>query len=68
MERGIEIYLLLAHQVHLFDDAETLADGPGCLRSSSQWDTWEQFVELLGEDDVTAIIEARRHFNLPAFC
>jgi hypothetical protein len=68
MERGIEIYLQLAHQVNLMDDQETLADGPGCLSSSSQWDTWDEFIELLGDDSVDAIVEARRHFNLPAFC
>jgi hypothetical protein len=62
IRRGESIYIDLAEEAGI-KPLEALESMPSLL--SSPWTEPDYFLAALGKDDISAIIEARRHFGLP---
>jgi hypothetical protein len=62
ISKGKEIYTLMAKEASI-DPAEALNSLISKL--CRPWDEPDDFFYDLGNDDILAIIEARRHFHLP---
>lgn len=65
--RGLAVLADLAHEAGETVDEELARDVYDCSGCGT-WDSYDELIRRLGDDDIVAIIEVRRILGLPVFC